>query len=184
MILLTVGDIPRRDRHELQCILDTQHANQTLQAECREIVRNEAEYLVPENTKEQGSGLIAKIDIPAAGPPASASLFMPAGLASREHKLRQLRPPWGRCKCLTTLARLMLTLARQAWSAKQATDTIGGLGCILLAHFNESTVHSSKQFARSERGVLCWCCWGGALRTPPSLSICASAVSSETGDQF
>ena len=28
-------------------------------------MRNEADYLVPEHTKEQGSGLIAKIDIPA-----------------------------------------------------------------------------------------------------------------------
>ena len=65
LILLTVGDIPRRDRHELQCILDQFHANQALQDECREILRNEAEFLVPEHTKEQGCGFVAKTDIPA-----------------------------------------------------------------------------------------------------------------------
>ena len=53
MILLTVGDIPRRDRHELRCILDAFHANQTLQAECREILRNEAEYLVLDTPKNR-----------------------------------------------------------------------------------------------------------------------------------
>ena len=60
-----VSDIPRRDSHELQCILNTFHANQTLQAECHEILCNEAKYLVPEHNKEQGSCLVAKIDIPA-----------------------------------------------------------------------------------------------------------------------
>ena len=64
---------------------------------------------------------------------------------------------------------------------KQAIDTNGGLGCILLAHFNGSTLHRSKQFARSE--LLCRCCWGGALRMPPSLSSCASAASSEIAHQ-
>ena len=78
LILLTVGDIPRRDRHELQCILDSFHANQARQDECREILRNEAEFLVPEHTKEQGCGFVAKTDIPAG----NASRSMPAGLVS------------------------------------------------------------------------------------------------------
>ena len=62
LILLTVGDIPIRDRHKLQCILDAFHANPACQAEWREILRNEAEYLVPDHTKDQGSGFIAKIE--------------------------------------------------------------------------------------------------------------------------
>ena len=52
-------------RRELQCTLDEFHANQALQAECREILRNEAEYLVPHHTEDQGCGFVAKIDIPA-----------------------------------------------------------------------------------------------------------------------
>ena len=65
LILLTVGDIPRLDRHELQCILDEFHANRALQAECREILCKDAGYLVPDHTEDQSCCFAAKIDTPA-----------------------------------------------------------------------------------------------------------------------
>ena len=62
---MTVSNIPRRDRRELQCELDSFHANQAVQANCREVLRDEAEHLVPPNTENQGAGFVAKTDIPA-----------------------------------------------------------------------------------------------------------------------
>ena len=63
--MLTIGDIPRRDHHELQCTLDAFHANEALQTECRAILRNEAEFLAPTHVDGQGMGYKACKDIPA-----------------------------------------------------------------------------------------------------------------------
>jgi hypothetical protein len=66
IILYTVGrDIPQRDRHELQTLLDTFHANRYLQDQCRLILDNSLEFLVPEHVDGLGAGYKACKDIPA-----------------------------------------------------------------------------------------------------------------------
>ena len=55
VILHTVGrDIPQRDRHELQTLLDTFHAIRHLQDQCRLILENSLEFLVSEHVDGQG----------------------------------------------------------------------------------------------------------------------------------
>ena len=63
--MYTIGNIPQRDRHELQAALDAFHANRSLQDQCRSILENAQRYLIPENVDGQGAGYQARQDIPA-----------------------------------------------------------------------------------------------------------------------
>ena len=65
IILYTIGNIPQRDRHELQAALDAFHANRYLQDQCRLILEDAQRYLIPEHVDGQGAGYKARQDIPA-----------------------------------------------------------------------------------------------------------------------